>query len=102
MSDLQNGIFFLAFGIGIFVWVQVDFTGLVRSTGILTRWAFVIPSTRIGLSAVSFAIVLAGILELTYHGTRTLFQNVLAIAMGLTVFGAFIHDLVCAASEREP
>jgi hypothetical protein len=102
MSDLWNGIFLLAIGIGLFVWVQVDFAGLVRSTGRLSRWAYVIPSTRIGLSAVSFAFALAGILVLTYHGTRTPFQNVLGIAMCLSVVGGFIHDLVCAASEREP
>jgi hypothetical protein len=102
MSDLWHGIFLLSLGIGMFVWVQVDFTGLVRSTGRLSRWAYVIPSTRIGLSAVSLALVLAGILVLTYHGTRTPFQNVLGIAMGLSVFGGFLHDLVCAASEREP
>jgi len=103
MSDLWNGILLLAIGIGLFVWVQVDFAGLVRTTGRLSRWAYVIPSTRVGLSAVSFFFVVCGIEVLIYHGTRTTFQNVLAIAAGLTLVGGFIHDLVlCAANEREP
>jgi hypothetical protein len=102
MNNWQDGIFFIAYGIGVFAWAQLDFAGLVRLMGMFSRWAFVIPSTRIGMSAISLAIVLAGALQLMYHGTRTPLQNVLAIAMGLLAFGAFIHDLVSAASERKP
>ena len=94
VNDSWFGILLLSLGVGLFAWVQIDFAGLVRTTGRLSRWAYLLPSTPVGLRAVAAFALMGGVSVLTYRGTRTPFQDALAIAMAIALVGGLVHDLI--------
>ncbi|GAB2513303.1 hypothetical protein GCM10027084_28900 [Pseudoxanthomonas sangjuensis] len=94
MKDLWFGLVMLALGAGMFVWTQKDFAGLVRNTGRLSMWGGLLPSTRIGLTSVSLFAILAGVHVLTFDGTRSALDNIVAALLLFLLFGGLIHDFV--------
>ncbi len=94
MKDLWFGLFMLSLGVGMLIWTQKDFVGLVRRTGRLSMWAGLLPSTRVGLIAVSLFAVLAGISVLVPLNKSSGVGNVVSIVLIVLLFGGLIHDLV--------
>ncbi len=94
MKDLWFGLFMLSLGVGMLIWTQKDFVGLVRRTGRLSMWAGLLPSTRVGLTAVSLFAVLAGISVLVPLNKSSGVGNVVSIVLIVLLFGGLIHDLV--------
>ena len=94
MKDLWFGLLLLALGLGMFVWAQRDFAGLVRWTGRLSKWGGLLPSTRLGLTLVSLFSILAGFTVLTNISKTSAAGNAISIVLVLLLLGGFLHDFL--------
>ena len=94
MKDFWFGLFMLLLGVAMFIWTQMDFKSLVRSTGRLSRWAGLLPSTRVGLTAASLFGILLGLSVVLPINKSSGIGNVVSVALVVLLFGGLIHDLV--------
>ena len=93
MKDFWFGLLMLLLGVAMFIWTQMDFKSLVRSTGRLSMWAGLLPSTRVGLTAASLFGILLGLSVVLPIRKSSGIGNVVSVALVVLLFGGLIHDL---------
>ena len=85
----------LALGVGGLIWANFNFSQMTRWLGGFSRWGYLVPTTRLGMSAAMLGTIFIGLSALP---PRLLFypdswRDVFAFGfLGLAVFG-LLHDL---------
>jgi hypothetical protein len=95
-GDSLFALSFIGLGVGGLLWANTNFAQMVRWLGMFSRWAYVVPTTRIGMSAAMLSTICVGICALPPRflfypeGWRSVFL------VGFFAFAGFglLHDLV--------